>query len=72
MFARNVGLSTVVKFSSFLLQFAMLPLLVKSLGKSEYGVWVALQSLVVWIALLELGIGKGLRNKLIESLSVGE
>jgi O-antigen/teichoic acid export membrane protein len=72
VFARNVGLSTVVKFSSFLLQFAMLPLLVKSLGKSEYGVWVALQSLVVWIALLELGIGKGLRNKLIESLSLGE
>ncbi|MCY3005769.1 MAG: hypothetical protein NTV29_07315 [Planctomycetota bacterium] len=62
----------MLKLSTFLLQFAMLPLLMKALGKGEYGVWVVLQSLVIWIAVLELGIGKGLRNKLIESLGVGD
>jgi O-antigen/teichoic acid export membrane protein len=72
VFVRNVGLSTVLKLSTFVLQFAMLPLLMKALGKGEYGVWVVLQSLVIWIAVLELGIGKGLRNKLIESLGVGD
>jgi len=72
VFARNVGLSTVLRLSSFLLQFAMLPVLVKSLGVQEYGVWVVLQSLVVWVSLLELGVSKGLRNKLIESFSEGK
>lgn len=47
----------------------MLPLLVKALGKGEYGVWVAMQSLVVWVMILEFGLGKGVRNKVIESLS---
>lgn len=72
VFVRNVGLSTILKLSSFLLQFAMLPMLVRSLGRAEYGVWVSLQSLVVWIALLEFGIGKGLRNKLIGLISLSE
>ena len=72
VFLRNVGLSTVLKLSTFVLQFAMLPLLMKALGKGEYGVWVVLQSLVIWVMVLELGIGKGLRNKLIESLGVGD
>ncbi|MFM8570191.1 MAG: hypothetical protein ACKOAU_01205, partial [Pirellula sp.] len=71
IFARNVGLSTVLKLSVFLLQFAMLPVLVKALGREEYGVWVTLQSLVIWVALLELGLGKGLRTKVIESLNQG-
>ena len=72
VFLRNVGLSTVLKLSTFVLQFAMLPLFMKVLGKGEYGVWVVLQSLVIWVMVLELGIGKGLRNKLIESLGVGD
>jgi O-antigen/teichoic acid export membrane protein len=45
--------------------------LVKALGREEYGVWVTLQSLVIWVALLELGLGKGLRTKVIESLNQG-
>ena len=72
VFLRNVGLSTVLKLSTFVLQFGMLPLFMKVLGKGEYGVWVVLQSLVIWVMVLELGIGKGLRNKLIESLGVGD
>jgi len=72
VFLRNVGLSTVLKLSTFVLQFAMLPLFMKVLGKGEYGVWVVLQSLVIWVSVLELGIGKGLRNKLTESLGVGD
>jgi len=66
---RNIGLSSVLRLASFLLQFLMLPLLVKALGKGEYGVWVAMQSLVVWVVILEFGLGKGVRNKVIESLS---
>jgi O-antigen/teichoic acid export membrane protein len=72
IFARNVGLSTVLKLSAFVLQFAVLPVLVRALGTQEYGVWVAMQSLVVWVSLLELGLSKGLRNRLIESLGDGK
>ena len=71
VFARNVGLSTVLKLSAFVLQFAMLPVLVRALGTQEYGVWVAMQSLVVWVSLLEFGLSKGLRNKLIEAFGDG-
>ena len=70
--ARNVGVSAVLKLGSFLLQFSLLPVLIRELGKAEFGVWVAMQSLVLWIVTLDFGISTGVRNKLVEAISLGQ
>lgn len=69
---RNLGISVGLKLLSLVLQFCLFPLLIKEMGKGEYGVWVVLQSTVFWFVLLDLGIGMGLRNKLIESINLGQ
>jgi O-antigen/teichoic acid export membrane protein len=69
---RNLGIAVGLKLLSLVLQFCLFPLLIKEMGKGEYGVWVVLQSTVFWFVLLDLGIGMGLRNKLIESINLGQ
>ncbi len=69
---RNLGIAVGLKLLSLVLQFCLFPLLIREMGKGEYGVWVVLQSTVFWFVLLDLGIGMGLRNKLIESINLGQ
>lgn len=69
---RNLGIAVGLKLLSMVLQFCLFPLLIQEMGKGEYGVWVVLQSTVFWFVLLDLGIGMGLRNKLIESINLGQ
>ena len=69
---RNLGAAVGLKLLSMVLQFSLFPMLIHELGKGEYGVWVVLQSTIFWFTLLDLGVGMGLRNKLIESLNLDQ
>jgi len=69
---RNLGAAVGLKLLSMVLQFSLFPMLIHELGKAEYGVWVVLQSTIFWFTLLDLGVGMGLRNKLIESLNLDQ
>jgi O-antigen/teichoic acid export membrane protein len=46
----------------------IVPLTLSYLGKVEYGLWITLISIVNWIAIMDIGIGNGLRNLLTISL----
>lgn len=52
--------------------FILLPLMLHYLGGAQFGVWVAIFSVVSWVVFFDLGFGSGLRNKLSESLSHGD
>lgn len=45
------------------------PLLLGSMDTDNYAVWLTLTSLVSWIALFDIGLGNGLRNRLSETLA---
>jgi O-antigen/teichoic acid export membrane protein len=58
-----------VNFLTFLL---LVPLSLDYLGPVEYGIWITLNSILLWIGYLDFGIGNGLRNKLSESLALND
>jgi O-antigen/teichoic acid export membrane protein len=43
------------------------PLTLGYLGKQEYGLWMALSSLLTWMALSDFGLARGLQNHLAEA-----
>lgn len=65
----NILLSIFFRGASIALQFILVSLTIDYIKPDAYGVWLTLSSLVGWIAIFDIGIGNGLRNKLSESLA---
>ena len=69
---KNVVLMLFIKGMSLLISFLYIPLLYNTLDTSSYGVWLTLTSMVSWVAMFDIGLGNGLRNKLAESVALGD
>ena len=67
----QISFTAVCNFLTIIAQLAFIPIFLSTLGKSEYGMWVALYSIINWISLVDAGLGSGLRNKLGQSSSEG-
>jgi O-antigen/teichoic acid export membrane protein len=65
----NTFLSLFFRGVSILLSFILVPLTINYIKPDIYGVWLTLTSLVGWIAMFDIGIANGLKNKLSESLA---
>ena len=40
--------------------------LINNLGDTDYGIYITLFSVINWVFILDLGVGKGMRNLLTE------
>ncbi len=65
----NSLLMLIIRGVSILISLFYVPLLLNSLTPSAYGVWLTLASFITWIALFDIGLGNGLRNKLTVALA---
>jgi len=65
----NTILSLFFRSGSILLSFILVPLTINYIKPDIYGVWLTLTSLIGWIAMLDIGIANGLKNKLSQSLA---
>ena len=66
----NIIISFFFKGASILLSFLLVPLTINYIKPDAYGVWLTLSSLVGWVAMFDIGIGNGLKNKLSDRKSV--
>lgn len=66
---RNIFELFLFQGFNFFVQLALVPLTLSYLGKFEYGVWLTLSSIMIWLSNFDLGIGNGLRNKLTAAIS---
>ena len=54
---------------SIVISFLLVPLTIDYLNATEYGIWLTLSSILIWVDFFDIGIGHGLRNKLSEALA---
>lgn len=54
---------------SILTSFLLVPLTIGYISASQYGIWLTVSSIVGWFALIDIGLGAGLRNRLTEALA---
>lgn len=66
---KNILGSVLLKIGSIVLNLAYVPLLLQTLGKEEYGIWLVLGSFLSWMNFFDIGLANGLRNKLGEALA---
>lgn len=69
---KNVFVSFGLKGMSMALSFLLVPMTLSYLTQYEYGVWLTLSSILVWLDFFDVGLGNGLRNKLTECLALGK
>lgn len=68
---KNIALSFLVKAGSILVGFAIIPITIDYVNVETYGIWITISSLVSWLSFFDVGMGNGLRNKLAESMALG-
>jgi O-antigen/teichoic acid export membrane protein len=68
-YVRQVKGSVIFKGLAVAASFMVIPLMIRYLGREQYGVWSTLLSIMSWVSFFDLGIGNGLRNKLAEALA---
>jgi len=68
----NILGSFGIKGGTVLLNLLLIPLTIRYLNPSRYGVWLTLTSVVSWSSMFDLGLGHGLRNKLAEVFALGD
>ncbi len=67
---KNIFYSFFIKGFSILISLLLIPITIRYLNTTEYGIWLTLNSILLWINTLDVGLGNGLRNKLAESLAI--
>ena len=69
---KNIVASFLVKGWSCIVQLLLIPITLKCLNQYEYGIWITINSVLIWIDQMDIGLGNGLRNKLAESLALND
>lgn len=69
----NIVMAFVVKGLALFISVFSMPQYIKYFDNDEVlGLWYTILSLLSWVLICDLGLGNGLRNRLTESLAVGD
>ena len=66
---KNIILSFALKGTSIAISLILVPLTINYVTPTNYGIWLTLSSIVIWLSFFDIGFGNGLRNKLAEALA---
>jgi O-antigen/teichoic acid export membrane protein len=59
---KNITIAVFSKISGLIASFMMIPILLKSLGVDQYGLWVTLSSVAAWLLFFDFGLGNSFKN----------
>lgn len=66
---KNILGSLVIKLWTCLVQLLLVPVTLVCLNQYEYGIWLTINSILLWIDSFDIGLGNGLRNRLALTLA---
>ena len=69
---KNILATLFIKGTSVIISLLYVPITLNYLNQTRYGIWMTLTSIVAWMGIFDIGLGNGLRNKLAESLAIGD
>lgn len=69
---KNILASIAIKGLDSLIYLLLVPVTLGYLNPYEYGIWLTLNSVLMWINSFDIGLGNGMRNKLAEAIAKGD
>lgn len=66
---KNIIYSILIKVSSIVVSFMLVPMTIGYVSSELYGVWLTLSSILTWLTFLDFGFSQGLKNKLTEAIA---
>lgn len=66
---KNVVRVTFIRYSSYIIEFIKVPILLSYLDNEKYGVWLTIVSILMWTHQFDFGLGGGLGYKFAEALA---
>lgn len=69
---KNILATFLIKGWSVLVQLFLVPVTLHCLNQYEYGIWLTINSILVWVDTMDIGLGNGLRNRLTETIAMND
>ena len=69
---KNVLASVLLKGIDGIVYLLFVPVTLGYLKSYEYGVWLTMNSILLWIDSFDIGLGNGMRNRIAEALACGD
>ncbi len=69
---KNIIGSFLIKGCSILISLILVPLTINYINPAQYGIWLALSSMIAWISFFDIGFTHGLRNKFAAAKAKGD
>ena len=64
---KHIIISFFFKAVSIVVGLVLIPLILTYLDEERYGVWLTLSSIIMWVSFFDIGLGNGLRNRIVEA-----
>lgn len=66
---KNIIASIVLKGIDSIIYLLLVPVTLGYLNPYEYGIWLTINSILMWINSFDIGLGNGMRNRLTEAIA---
>ncbi len=69
---KNSAATALMKAGVLACSLIMVPITLDYLNPENYGIWMAMTSVLYWFAFFDVGLGNGMRNYLAEAISLND
>jgi O-antigen/teichoic acid export membrane protein len=69
---KNILFSLGLRGLSIIISVISVPITLSYINVSQYGIWITMSSLIVWLGFFDIGLTQGLRNKFAEAVAKKE
>lgn len=64
---RHIAISLVARGIGILCSLLVVPMTINYVNPTQYGIWLTVSSIIGWIAIFDLGLANGFRNKFVQA-----
>lgn len=69
---QNIVMALGVKAASIVISLVLVPMTINFVNPTQYGIWLTISSMVMWMSFFDVGFSNGMRNKLGAALAADD